>query len=252
MHKLRLPALIVLVLVMSSALAVAEKNPCNPCSKGQLTFHVADPMGRNTVTFKSEAPLEDIVGTTNKITGHLVFDPMDPAKGGHGQLTVSTAGFNTGIPMRDEHLVSADWLDASQFPDITLRISEVKGVKKVKEGNGSATFDVQVVGDLTFHGRTGRVEFPARITYLKESKQTQAKMQGDLLAARGEFEITLADFGVTGPKGKGLIGSKVGKTIEIEVSLMGSTAGGDMAKNPCNPCGGQAKNPCNPCNPCGK
>ena len=58
-----------------------------------------------------------------------------------------------------------------------------------------------------------------------------------------------------------LVGSKVGETIQIDVSVMGSTVSASMAANPCNPCGGKAAmNPCNPCggkaaknpcNPCG-
>ena len=86
-------------------------------------------------------------------------------------------------------------------------------------------------------------------------------MPGDLLAARASFEVSLADFGIAGPKGMDLVGSKVGETIQIDVSVMGSTVSASMAANPCNPCGGKAAmNPCNPCggkaamnpcNPCG-
>ena len=89
------------------------------------------------------------------------------------------------------------------------------------------------------HGRTKSVTFPARITYLKESDMTRQKMPGDLLAARAEFAVSLADFGVTGPAGMGIVGSKVGETIDIAVSLVGSTQPSGMAHNPCNPCGGK-------------
>jgi polyisoprenoid-binding protein YceI len=213
-------------------------------------FHVQDPMGRNTVTFKSEAPLEDIIGTTNQVTGKIVFDPEHPEKGGHGELTVLAAAFNTtGIPLRDEHLQGADWLNAGKYSEITLKIDKVKDVKEVQSSAASATYELYVVGELTLRGKSKAVSFPARITYLKESEATKQKMPGDLLAARASFQVALADFGITGPTGAGLIGSKVGETIEVEVSLIGSTAGASMASNPCNPCGGkaEAKNPCNPC-----
>ncbi len=57
------------------------KNPCNPCggkggvpgiavnpchAKHGTVFYVADPMGRNQVTFTSEAPLEDIESVTER------------------------------------------------------------------------------------------------------------------------------------------------------------------------------------------
>lgn len=52
-------------------------------------------MGRNAVTFKSEAPLEYIVGTSNALTGHVVFDPNQPSEGVRGELTVPVASLRT-------------------------------------------------------------------------------------------------------------------------------------------------------------
>ena len=118
-----------LAVMMIHSSAQAQSNPCNPCSKKGTMFHVQDPMGRNSVTFKSAAPLEDITGTSNKITGYISFDPNNPDKGGHGKLTVPVASLNTGIPMRDEHLQGAEWLDAGTYPEITLEITKVKKVK---------------------------------------------------------------------------------------------------------------------------
>jgi len=241
-------------------------NPCgdkvavNPCfAKMGTVFYVDDPMARNTITFKSEAPLEDIIGTSNQITGYLVFDPSNPKKGGRGELVVPVSTLNTGIPMRDGHLQGKDWLNAGAHPNITLKISNVSDVKEVKSTSGYQTYDVKMTGQLAFAGHTKNVEFPGRITYLKESDMTRSKMPGNLLAARASFEVRLADFGVRGPAGMDLVGSKVGESIAIDVSLMGSSAAPMMADNPCNPCGGKAGNPCNPCggkasnpcNPCG-
>jgi polyisoprenoid-binding protein YceI len=244
-----------------------QANPCggkmmvNPCdAKMGTVFHIDDPAGRNSITFKSEAPLEDIVGTSNQITGYLVFDPSDPKKGGRGELSVPTASLNTGIPVRNEHLQSADWLNAARYPHITLHITDVRNVKTVKSSDGFQTYEVTVVAEFGLRGELKEIEFPGRITYMKESEKTRARLAGNLLAARAEFEIPLAAFGITGPSGAGLVGSKVGETIAIEVSLVGSSAKmiaaypgnpcnpcGGKTTNPCNPCGGQAQNPCNPC-----
>jgi len=224
---------------------------------GIRVFNVADPMGRNSVTFKSEAPLEDIVGTTNQITGMLMFDPMHPEKGGSGKLVVKTASITTGIPLRDEHLQSAAWLDASQYGTITIEITKLKNVEQVKKTDDYATYNVDAEAKLTLRGKTKKITIPARITFLKESEQTRAKMPGNLLAVRAEFEVKLKDFGIKGPDGAGIVGTKVGETITINVSVMGTTAKTEMASNPCNPCNPCGENPCNPCggnpcNPCGK
>jgi polyisoprenoid-binding protein YceI len=249
---------LLLPLLLAFSANAQTKNPCNPCSKSATVFNFKDQMGRNTVTFKSQAPLEDIIGTTNQITGQIVFDPKHPEKGGRGEFVVPVASLNTGIPLRDEHLRSADWLDASAHSNIKLEIKEVRNLNPVKVTNESATYDAILVADFTLRGQTKRLEFPGRITYLKESDLTKTKLPGNLLAARASFDVNLGEFGVTGPKGMNLIGTKVGETIAVEVSLVGSTSMG-MAGNPCNPCGGKAKNPGNPCgdktqnpgNPCG-
>lgn len=275
-------------IVMATALVTAlgstlfaQSNPFNPCgaknmksaqaSDGHgIVFAVDDPMGRNAVTFKSTAPLEDIVGTSNKIVGQFVFDPSNPQNGGHGELSVPVKSLSTGIPLRDEHLAGADWLNADKNPKIQFKIAEVKNVRAVKSTPGAQTFDVVAVGDFSLNGVTKKISVPARITYLKESEITKQKAPGDLLAARTTFEVALADFGISGPKGMNLIGSKVGEKVEIELSVVASAAGGTMAGNPCgekkamkagNPCGDKAKvaagNPCgqkasqNPGNPCG-
>lgn len=249
---------LLLPLLLALSANAQTKNPCNPCSKSGTVFHFKDAMGRNTVTFKSQAPLEDIIGTTNQISGKIAFDPQHPEKGARGEFIVPVASLNTGIPLRDEHLRGADWLDASAYSNIKLEIKEVRNLKAVKVSSESATYDAILLADFTLRGQTKRLEFPARITYLKESALTKSKLPGDLLAARASFDLNLSEFGVTGPKGMDIIGTKVGETIAVEVSLVGSTSLA-MAGNPCNPCGGKTKSPGNPCgdktqnpgNPCG-
>jgi polyisoprenoid-binding protein YceI len=201
--------------------AMIEVNP-EFANTGSV-FYVNDPAGRDYVTFKSTAPLEDIVGTTNDITGYLVFDPASPAKGGKGELQVPVASLNTGIPLRDEHLRGGVWLDAENHPMITLTINDVKNVKEVKSSGEFQTYDVTIAGDLSMKGTSQSVEIPGRVTYLEESESTKKKMAGNLLAARAAFDVTLADFGVTGPPNAGLIGTKVGESVSIEVSIMGTT-----------------------------
>jgi len=266
---MRRTALILTLTTLLATPAFGQSNPCNPCdgkaavnpcfAKMGTVFYVDDPMARNTVTFTSEAPLEDIVGTTAQIKGYLVFDPAKPDKGGRGELMVPVKSLNTGIPLRDEHLQSGGWLNADTHPHIKLTITDVSGVKGVKSSSGSQSYDVKLTGELSLAGKSKNISIPGRISYLQESDMTRSRQPGNLLAARASFEIRLADFGVTGPPGMDVIGSKVGETITVDVSVVGTSAAPMMAGNPCNPCGGKAGNPCNPCggkatnpcNPCG-
>ena len=238
------------------------KNPCNPCggkktmpklvpvnpchAKHGTVFYIADPIGRNQVTFTSEAPLEDIVGTTNEIVGYLVFDPDKPRNGVRGFFKIAVKGLDTGIPLRNEHLQSEMWLNAGSYPDITFTIESAGNIRRTKGSEEYQTYSMRLFGPFTMKGQTNQASIPARITFLRESEKTRMKMPGNLLGVRASFEVALADFGIVGPAGKDLIGSRVGETVSLEVSVFASDKKPTVA-NPCNPCGPKAKNPCNPC-----
>ncbi len=186
-------------------------------------FYVNDPAGRNAVGFSSKAPLEDIIGTTNKITGYVVFDPAKGIEGGRGSFLVPVASLDTGIPLRNEHLTGANWLDAEKHPEITFRFDEAKNVKLVKQTAEFQTYDALLVGEFNLHGQSVKLEVPARFTYMKESAKTRTRLPGDLLAGRAEFKIKLSDFGVSGPAGADLIGAKVADEIDIQVSFVSTS-----------------------------
>lgn len=237
------------------AAGIAEP-PMNPCfAKRGTVFHATDPMGRNSVTFNSEAPLEDITGTTNELHGYLVFDPKKPTAGVRGQMVVPVAAITTGIPLRDEHMRSADWLDAASYPTIAFTVENSANVKEVKRTEAAQTYELTLVGTFALHGRSRQVRIPARVTFLRESEQTRMKLPGDLLAVRAAFDVRLEDYGITGGSMGQVVGSKLSDTIKAEVSLFASSkapAAGNPGNpcNPCNPCGGKkATNPCNPCGP---
>ena len=271
------------VLALSSDFASAQaKNPCNPCggkaqnpcnpcnpcggtgvgtvpvnpchAKVGTVFYIADPKGTNVATFTSEAPLEDTVGHTNQVGGYIVFDPSNPKRSGRGVVTVPVASLKTGIPLRDQHMRSAAWLDAAAHPNMTFHIDETKDWKEIKKTSEFQTYDVTLVGRFELHGKSKRLEAPARFTYLQESAMTKTKAPGDLVHGKAKFTIRLSDFGVTGPAGMNIIGTKVSDTPSIEIRFVASSSKPSAGNpcNPCNPCGKKAKNPCNPCNPCGE
>lgn len=247
-------------------------NPCNPCggkahavavnpcfAKMGTVFHFDDPMNRSTATFTSEAPLEDMVGTTNKVKGYLVMDPANTSKGVRGSFAVSVADLTTGIPLRDEHMRSEQWLNAQSNPQITFEVQSSSVPTLIRQGDGFKTYDVSLRGPFTLNGVTQQANIPARLTYLNESDKTSQKLPGNLLAIRATFDVPLAAHKISGFEG--VVGSKISEQIAVEVSLFGSDkmASAGNPCNPCNPCGGKAANPCNPCggkaanpcNPCG-
>ncbi|MEE9448439.1 MAG: YceI family protein [Ignavibacteriaceae bacterium] len=209
--KIIIKTFIVIVLYVATALAQGF----NVKASGEQSFSFVDQYGRNQATFYSETPLEDINGLTNDVKGSVTFNVGDVSTL-TGTISISTASIKTGIDLRDEHLRSADWLDADNYPEITFKIKSVSDVKSVESNKLTA----KVIGDFTIHGVTKEVTADATMTYLDESEQTKTKAPGDLLGVKAAFNITLSDYDVEHM----ILGQKVSDSIEVGVNLVGSNA----------------------------
>lgn len=84
-----------------------------------------------------------IPGRFKEVSGKLSIDANNPAAT-RFDLSAKVDSIDTNNAKRDEHLKSADFFDAKQYPVVTFRSSSAKHV------NGS----LEVVGDLTLHGIT--------------------------------------------------------------------------------------------------
>lgn len=182
-------------------------------ASGEQTFNFADRGGRNQASFFSTTPLEDIRGLTNDVKGTATFNISD-IKTLKGKISVSTASIKTAIDLRDEHLRSADWLDAEKYPEITFSIKNVSDVKQLADNK----LQIKLVGDFTLKGVTKEITADATLTYLDESEQTKSRAPGDLLGVQATFNVKLSDFGV---KNK-IVGQKVAENIEVSVNMVGS------------------------------
>lgn len=216
----------------------SQEAPCPLCSAAPgKVFFVNDPVGRNSITFTSRAPLEDIVGTTNQIAGFVVFDPDQADAGATVQFKVPVASLDTGIPMRDEHLRSPAWLDAAAHPEIVVSLTGLRDLESVEAKAGARTWTATATGEIQLKGQTRALEVAVRFTWLKETDKTRQRLPGNLLAGRGTFEVALADFGITGPPNMDVIGSKVGSNIAVEVSFVATSQG--EKERPCALCGAE-------------
>jgi len=80
-------------------------------------------------------------GIFKGVTGTLVFDGADPARS-RVEVTIPAASIETGVEPRDNHLRSADFLDAESHPILTFVSTgvEPKGARWA------------ITGDLTIRG----------------------------------------------------------------------------------------------------
>lgn len=172
------------------------------------------------VTFVSDAPLEHIKGTNNQVIGYVVAGENGAPVAGDFHLPVSD--FDTGIPMRNEHLQGERWMHAASFPDVRFDLSGVEGMEKVKEAEGFTTYSATLVGEMTVKGVTKPMRIPARLTMMPASERTSVRAKGDLMAIRCEYTILMSDFGV-GANDPAMKSGKLSDELEMDTFLLLST-----------------------------
>jgi len=114
--------------------------------------------------------------------GTVTLDDAAPANSSV-EVAFAIDGINTGVAKLDEHLKSADFFDAAQFPTATF--------KSTKVAQTSAT-TADVTGDLTIHGVTKPVTL--KVTLNKKDVHPMMKKVDAGFTATGT--INRSDFGI--------------------------------------------------------
>lgn len=158
-----------------------------------------------TGSFVSDAPLEKIEGTTTA-SGNIQIDFADLTNV-VGEIKIPVNSMRTGNTKRDEHMNSAEWLDEKKCSEISFK------TKSIAVSNQQAKKEVHlaklnVTGSFTLHCVTKELTIPVTL-----------KWKGNKVKVDTSFTITLADYNVAGSKG--IVGNKVGKTIDVKVSIKG-------------------------------
>jgi polyisoprenoid-binding protein YceI len=126
------------------------------------------------------------------------------------EAEAKAASIHTNQSMRDDHLRTNDFLDAENFPLLTLKST---GLTRVTDREWKLT------ADLTVRGVTKPVEFD--LEYLGEGASMQEGKSVVAFSASGE--IDRRDFGVTFNHalldGSVVVGNKVKIELEVEASL---------------------------------
>lgn len=117
-----------------------------------------------------------------QVQGTLVYDEKDPSKA-TVEATLPLSGLDSFVPKLDEHLKSADFLDAAKYPTVTF-----KSTKVVPAGKGK----LKVTGDLTVHGVTKPVTLDVSLNKIGPHPMMKVQTVGFDATAT----IKRSDFGV--------------------------------------------------------
>jgi len=149
-------------------------------------------------------------GQFNKVSGILTYDPANPAATGL-EVTIDVASLYTGIRKRDVHLVSPDFFDAVNYPEITFSST----------GCAMTGRTGRLTGDLTIRGITRPATLAIELT---EPIKLPEDFGGETtLGLSARTVINREDFGIVWnmPLGDGnvLVGREVEITLDGEADL---------------------------------
>jgi polyisoprenoid-binding protein YceI len=112
---------------------------------------------------------------------------------------------STGNADRDTHLLSPDFFDAAQFPEIKFAATSFT---KINEG------EYELIGDLTMHGVTKSVKLPAEFSGLMKDPWGNTKLAFSL-----DGKINRKDWGLTWNSALETGGVLVGEEVRLNIEL---------------------------------
>ena len=158
-----------------------------------------DPIHSQVIFKVGHFGVSKIYGRFNDLSGSFVFD-AEKVAGSSFEATIKADSIDTHDAKRDQHLKSPDFLNAKQFPVITLKS---KSVSKSADGVYEA------VCDLNLHGV--KKEVTIRIEFIGEGDDPWGNHRSGFGA---RFTIQRAEFGMNFMPGG--IGNDVEMIFNIE------------------------------------
>lgn len=161
-----------------------------------------DPVHSRVGFAVSHMVVNTVHGRFGDFSGSIIFDDKDISKSSVS-VAIKSASVNTDNSQRDNHLRSADFLDAANHPEITFKSKSVE-----KKGN-----DYVAHGTLTIRGVSKDVDL---LFQLKGPVSVGPK---SLLGAEASLTINRQDFGVSWSKSLDKGQLVVGNDVKIEINV---------------------------------
>ena len=162
----------ILGIALASASAAALAAP--------LTYGI-DPKHTDVIASWNHFGFSNPIAHFGQVDGAITYDP-DNVGQSSVSVTIPLAGMESHVDAFNDHLRSADFFDAEQYPTITFASTAVEAA-----GNDK----LRVVGDLTLHGVTRPVVLDVTINKIGEKSPGRAAAGFDATTT-----ILRSDFGI--------------------------------------------------------
>ena len=199
--------------------------PPEHAAMGQV-YYVKYPAHSAQVTFVSNAPIERLVGTSHAVVGYLVAEMENEKPTGRilaGAFRLPVASFETGIAMRDGHLRGRMFLNADEYPEITVLVNGSDNVTPMSHDDGVTEYSQTLRGDLTIKSTTKAGLVSASVRFMKGSDETKPAGKGDVAVLKCSYSVKRSEFDV----GPNFMPHDLVDTMEIEQFVVMSTVSAD-------------------------
>ncbi len=197
-----------------------------------MAYHVWP--GEDTqLAFRSEAPFQKTVLTSNRVIGYILapFDLEESEKPVlAGAFRIPASSLRSGLGNLDSTLQDAAFLNTQAFPELVFLIMDVEDVEQLEKNETLTEYALQVQGKAFFQGKEHPLNFPARLTFRPYTTfVTRSPGAGDSLILTANFSISLKSFGWTPPRSLNL---RVAEEIPVELYLLLNTILPDGSMDP--------------------
>jgi len=168
----------------------------------------------DVISFKSDAPVEVIAGTTHHVDGVIKLDDSFKLDANHPfqiRFDVDLASLDTGIPLRNDHMRD-NFLETGKYPKASFEATSVKFLEKPNLSKAQ-TLHLEATGNFTLHGVTVQKTIPLLVDYKPGSNKTAS------VRVRGSFPVKLVDHHIQRPEA---IFVKLAETINASVDITGN------------------------------
>jgi polyisoprenoid-binding protein YceI len=151
----------------------------------QTTTWTIDPAHTSVEFSAKHMMITTVRGRITDVRGAITVDEQNPERSSV-DVELGAKSLSTGVEQRDQHLHSADFLDAETSPTISFKSRRIEGAR----GEEGTRF--KVIGDLTIRGTSREITLDT--TYEGRGKDPWG---GERLSFNATTKIDRRDFGLT-------------------------------------------------------